>query len=471
MSMAGEVCRVEEEDLLNLLPPLPQRPLHPPADPAQDPDVPARRRRPRGEAPEVAQDAREAVVAGEADLGEDVGGVGEEAVDLPGLGGGLLPGVAGGGVAAGEEELVGEDEHRLSEVESGLDGRAGDGDHGAGQGQLFVGEATHFGPEDQGGGGVRRILGEPRRQLPRGEEGDAQASVASGGGAHHAAEGGEGLRETRDADGAVEHCVGAHGEGAGRAAERRRRLHQEEAGEPQVGHGPGGGPDVALLPRPDEDDGGGSHYRNPRRSSRLKTPKASSPRRQTTTRSSLVPPWRKRWISVSMRRAARSMGKPKLPVEMAGRAIDFIAGRSARARRARTAAASFLSSSPAPITGPTAWITRRALRWPAPVITAVPTGVPPIRLHSSWIEGPPLRRMAPATPVPSWSCSLAGLTIASTSRSVMSPSTSSSWVRSIVTVTRFSAWFSVISAIEPSPWIISRAPGVIPAHCPPPAIV
>ena len=41
-----------------------------------------------------------------------------------------------------------------------------------------------------------------------------------------------------------------------------------------------------------------------------------------------------------------------------------------------------------------------ALRLPAPVITAVPTGVLPIRLHSSWIDGPPWSRIAPATPPP-----------------------------------------------------------------------
>ena len=62
-----------------------------------------------------------------------------------------------------------------------------------------------------------------------------------------------------------------------------------------------------------------------------------------------------------------------------------------------------------------------------------------MRSHSSWIDAPPLARIAPATPVPSCSCSLAGLTIASTSWSVMSPCTSSSWVRSIVTVSLLSA--------------------------------
>ncbi len=72
---------------------------------------------------------------------------------------------------------------------------------------------------------------------------------------------------------------------------------------------------------------------------------------------------------------------------------------------------------------------------PAPVITAVPTGVEPIRSHSFWIEGPPFSRIAPATPEPSLSCSLAALTIASTSSSVMSPSSSSSCVPFILMTT------------------------------------
>ncbi len=82
------------------------------------------------------------------------------------------------------------------------------------------------------------------------------------------------------------------------------------------------------------------------------------------------------------------------------------------------------SSSPSPFFGPTAWMTCLALRLPAAVITAVPTTVPPMRLHSSWIEGPPFLAMAPATPAPSCSFSLAALTMTSTDRSVMSPSSS-----------------------------------------------
>src|SRR5208282_1036020 len=45
----------------------------------------------------------------------------------------------------------------------------------------------------------------------------------------------------------------------------------------------------------------------------------------------------------------------------------------------------------------------------------------PIASHSPWIAGPPLRRIAPATPPPSCRSLFAALTIASTSASVRSP--------------------------------------------------
>ncbi len=180
----------------------------------------------------------------------------EQAVDLFGGGGRLFPGVAGRRVAAGHEQLVGHDEHRLRQIEGGLDGRAGDRHHGAGQCQLLVGETSHLGTEDQGGGSVRRSLCQPAGKLAGREEGDAQAAVARRGGAHHPAERSQGLGEAGDADDAVENLPGSHREGPGRVAELRRRLHQEEAGEPHVGHRPGRRSDVALHPRPDEDDCG-----------------------------------------------------------------------------------------------------------------------------------------------------------------------------------------------------------------------
>src|SRR5215472_4226824 len=57
---------------------------------------------------------------------------------------------------------------------------------------------------------------------------------------------------------------------------------------------------------------------------------------------------------------------------------------------------------------------------PPLVTTAWPTAHVPIWSHSSWIAGPPCSRIAPATPEPSWSASLAALTIASTCMRVMS---------------------------------------------------
>ncbi|KKM07377.1 hypothetical protein LCGC14_1734580, partial [marine sediment metagenome] len=58
---------------------------------------------------------------------------------------------------------------------------------------------------------------------------------------------------------------------------------------------------------------------------------------------------------------------------------------------------------------------------PPVVITAPPTKVPPILLHSSCIEGPPFFLIAPATPPPKISWALAALTITSVSNSVISP--------------------------------------------------
>src|SRR5262245_7172490 len=70
-------------------------------------------------------------------------------------------------------------------------------------------------------------------------------------------------------------------------------------------------------------------------------------------------------------------------------------------------------------------MTHRARRFPPLVTTACPTAHVPIRSHSSWIDGPPRRRIAPATPEPSCNASLAALTIASTESPVMSALVSS----------------------------------------------
>src|SRR5580765_4777613 len=65
-------------------------------------------------------------------------------------------------------------------------------------------------------------------------------------------------------------------------------------------------------------------------------------------------------------------------------------------------------------------MTHFARRFPPLVTTAWPTAHVPMRSQSCWIDGPPRRRIAPARPEPSWSASLAGLTMASTARPVMS---------------------------------------------------
>src|SRR5208283_417415 len=74
--------------------------------------------------------------------------------------------------------------------------------------------------------------------------------------------------------------------------------------------------------------------------------------------------------------------------------------------------------------GPTVWMTYLAGRRPPVVRTALPAGRRPIlatmRLHSSRIEGPPARWMAPSTPPPPRSEELAALTMASVVSLVMS---------------------------------------------------
>jgi len=119
--------------------------------------------------------------------------------------------------------------------------------------------------------------------------------------------------------------------------------------------------------------------------------------------------------------AARSMGKPKIPVLSAGKAMEISFNSSARLRLLIVASFSFLSSPPSPHCGPTAWMTYFALRFPPPVTAASPTEQPPILLHSSWMLGQPFPLMAPATPVPITRSELAALTIASASLSAILP--------------------------------------------------
>ena len=72
-----------------------------------------------------------------------------------------------------------------------------------------------------------------------------------------------------------------------------------------------------------------------------------------------------------------------------------------------------------------AWITQRDGRSPAGVATASPSPIGATRSLSSWIDGPPARAIAPATPPPWASRVLAAFAIASTSSFVTSASRTS----------------------------------------------
>src|SRR3990172_9897184 len=83
--------------------------------------------------------------------------------------------------------------------------------------------------------------------------------------------------------------------------------------------------------------------------------------------------------------------------------------------------------------GPTACMTKRALRFPPMVKTAPPVGQRPIFLHSSFILCPPALCMAPSTPPPPESLVFAALTMASVSSTVISPLISEIVVESTLT--------------------------------------
>ncbi len=74
----------------------------------------------------------------------------------------------------------------------------------------------------------------------------------------------------------------------------------------------------------------------------------------------------------------------------------------------------------------TAWMIQRAPRAPAPVTIASPSATGAWRTAANSIASPPRRLIAPATPVDIQSVTFAGFTIASTSRSQMSPFQSAS---------------------------------------------
>src|SRR5689334_14118638 len=107
---------------------------------------------------------------------------------------------------------------------------------------------------------------------------------------------------------------------------------------------------------------------------------------------------------------------------MAGNAIERQPFSRARSRHFRWQDASCSTSFSFPLyIGPTAWNTHLAGSFPAPVATADPGGHFPIRRHSSRIEGPPARWIAPSTPPPPARELFAALTIASAETWVMSP--------------------------------------------------
>ena len=122
-----------------------------------------------------------------------------------------------------------------------------------------------------------------------------------------------------------------------------------------------------------------------------------------------------------MIRAASSSGNPPTPVPSAGNAMLVAPISRARAIALRTAAS---------MTGPlvrrsrssdTAWMTARAARDPAVVTIASPSGTGAWRTAANSISSPPARLSAPPTPLDIQSERLAALTMASTSRSQISP--------------------------------------------------
>src|SRR4029079_12644589 len=124
-------------------------------------------------------------------------------------------------------------------------------------------------------------------------------------------------------------------------------------------------------------------------------------------------------------RAASSSGKPPTPVPSAGNATLVAPISRARAIALRTAA-----SMTAPLvrrsrSSETAWITAFAASEPPGVTIASPRGTGAWRTAANSMASPAARLIAPETPVDIHNERFAGLTIASTSRSQMSPFQSS----------------------------------------------
>ena len=124
-------------------------------------------------------------------------------------------------------------------------------------------------------------------------------------------------------------------------------------------------------------------------------------------------------------RAASSSGNPPTPVPSAGKATLVAPISRARPIALRTAASMIGPLVRRSRSSETAWITARAARLPAVVTTDSPSGTGAWRTAANSISSPPARLIAPPTPVAIHSERLAGFTMASTSRSQMSPFQSS----------------------------------------------
>ena len=124
-------------------------------------------------------------------------------------------------------------------------------------------------------------------------------------------------------------------------------------------------------------------------------------------------------------RAASSSGKPPTPVPSAGKAMLVAPISRARAIALRTAASMTGALVRRSRSSETAWMTALAASFPAGVTIAPPRGTGAWRTAANSIASPPARLRAPPTPVDIHSDRLAAFTMASTSRSQISPFQSS----------------------------------------------
>ena len=224
------------------------------------------------------------------------------------------------------------------------------------------------------------------------------------------------------------HAVGllepASGAPPARPVRCSRRRDRELGRDPGAHPRPGAAPDPRreLRPRGAADR---ALSRQPS-SSASNACRASAPRTQKTTRSSPLSPSRWRRTSSTSIRAASASGKPPTPVPKATsaeRAGAELVGDPQGARRR-------LADDLAPRSGRRGAWSRRGS--PSARAARRPRSRPPRRGRSAparrsraWIESPPARTIAPATPPPWRSSVLAALAIASTSSSVMSASSTS----------------------------------------------